>query len=138
MADVRASHGDRITLCGKTRTARRLRQERTEVFIACPIPLYFNQYRGYWWGLFMRYHFDPDELQILRRAFDAAWQTLEKEAGTTNLAALRDHVGCAIVHFAANGRLEEARLASLAAYQGRRFMGRSVASISVSSQQASP
>ena len=79
----------------------------------------------------MKYHFEPAELQLLSRAFEAAWHEIESEACAADRNAIRDHIGRAVVTLAMDGKLDETRLASYAAYQGRRFMGRVVASISV-------
>lgn len=79
----------------------------------------------------MKHHFDPTEIRTLCNAFEKAWRALETETAAADCAAVREHVGRAIVHRALSGNLDEARLASYAAYQGRRFMGRRVASITI-------
>ncbi|RTL65611.1 MAG: hypothetical protein EKK41_19940 [Hyphomicrobiales bacterium] len=70
----------------------------------------------------MRDHFGPEDVRTLYRAFDLAWTALGDDI-SGDRDALRDHIGRAVIHLAKDGHMDEIRLATYAAYQGRSFMG---------------
>lgn len=70
----------------------------------------------------MKDHFGPEDMRTLFRAFDLAWTALGEDI-SGDQDALRDHMGRALIHLAMDGDMDEVRLATYAAYQGRIFMG---------------